>query len=102
MIKFCIESYINNLDENTKYIRTDYKKINYLPNLNRFKNLQILWCYDNQLTSLPNLTQNLQELICCNNNLTSLPTLPENLKVLNCSNNPLTSLGSRSAPLFRM
>ena len=94
MIKFFIETYINNLDENAERVMVDLKKINYLPELNRFKNLKILWCHDNQLTSLPNLSflENLQELICCNNQLTSLPKLNENLKILNCSNNKLTSL----------
>ena len=94
MIKFFIETYINNLDENAERVMVDLKKINYLPELNRFTNLKILWCHDNQLTSLPNLSflENLQELICCNNQLTSLPNLNKNLKILNCSNNKLTSL----------
>jgi hypothetical protein len=94
MIKFYIETYINNLHENTEHIIVDLKKIHYLPDLNRFNNLKILWCHDNQLTSLPNLSflENLQELICCNNLLICLPNLNKNLKILNCSNNYLTCL----------
>jgi len=56
------------------------------------QNLEILYCYKNQLTSLPTLPQNLQILYCFNNELTSLPTLPQNLKKLHCSDNELNYL----------
>ena len=37
--------------------------------------LQILYCDNNQLTSLPKLPKSLQILYCYNNQLTSLPEL---------------------------
>src|SRR3989344_1564947 len=51
-----------------------------------------LYCYNNQLTSLPELPSNLQILHCYNNQLTSLPELPSNLQILYCYNNQLISL----------
>ena len=52
-------------------------------------NLQILYCNQNQFTSLDNLPLNLQELYCMSNQLTSLDNLPPNLQILYCWNNPL-------------
>lgn len=49
--------------------------IKYLPDLSRFKNLQILKCSCNSLTSFPTLPQNIKELICYNNELNSFPNL---------------------------
>ena len=54
--------------------------------------LQKLWCFFNQLTSLPALPGSLQILSCDNNQLTNLPTLPNTLIELNCTYNQLTSL----------
>ena len=54
--------------------------------------LQELYCSDNQLTSLPELPPSLQELYCYGNQLTSLPELPPSLQKLDCSDNQLTSL----------
>ena len=51
-----------------------------------------LRCYNNQLTSLPQLPESLEWLFCYNNQLTSLPKLPEGLEELHCYNNQLTSL----------
>ena len=56
------------------------------------QNLEELYCYHNQLTTLPTLPENLITLYCYHNELTSLPTLPQNLKELYCSNNQLNSL----------
>jgi Leucine-rich repeat (LRR) protein len=57
-------------------------------------NLQILDCWNNQLTSLPeNLPTTLQILDCFDNQLTLLPeSLPTTLQSLYCSHNQLTSL----------
>ena len=63
-----------------------------LPSLN--KNLQVLYCHNNNLTSLLCLNENLRELNCSDNDLTSLPYLNENLEELYCNNNQLTSLPS--------
>jgi len=107
-----IETYLNSLSNEIFSLDISCKGITSLPDLARFKNLKHLYCYHNELTSLPSLPpnleeldcfsnkltslptlpQNLQKLYCCNNELTSLPTLPQNLQYLNCSNNKLTSL----------
>jgi Leucine-rich repeat (LRR) protein len=89
-----IEIYLNSLSEDILTLDISYMDIKYFPDLTRFKNLQELYCYDNELTSLPTLPQNLEKIYCENNQLTSLPTLPENLKELNCSMNYLTSIPS--------
>ena len=74
MTDFCIETYIINLPENTEIINVNCKKLNYLPDLKRFKNLQILNCSNNKLTLLPKLNEKLQTLHCHNNQLTELPS----------------------------
>jgi Leucine-rich repeat (LRR) protein len=87
-----IEAYLNSLSEDISIIDISSKNIDYIPDLSRFKNLEVLYCYKNKLKLLPNLPQNLTTLICHHNNLTSLSTLPQNLKILYCSKNQLTSL----------
>jgi len=89
-----VERYLNSLSEDILTLDISYMHIKSFPDLTRFKNLRELYCYDNELTSLPTLPQNLEKLYCENNQLTSLPTLPENLKELNCSMNDLTSIPS--------
>ena len=90
--KNSVEKYLDSLPSDIKIIDVSKKNLNYLPDLSRFKKLEILICYYNNLTSLPNLPENLKELHCFFNNLTSLPNLPENLKKLHCHYNNLTSL----------
>ena len=58
--------------------------------MDKYTNLQILYCHCNKLTSLDNLPSNLQILDCKYNQLTSLDNLPPNLQELACGNNPLT------------
>jgi Leucine-rich repeat (LRR) protein len=87
-----IETYLNSLPYDTLIIDISGRDINSLPDLTRFKNLEILRCSYNKLTSLSTLPQNLKVLHCCCNEFTSLPTLPQNLKKLYCYNNELTSL----------
>jgi Leucine-rich repeat (LRR) protein len=70
--------------------------------INQCVNLQILFCNNNQLNSLPDplaggsaaqLPNSLQELWCFNNQLKSLPAqLPNTLKILYCWNNQIKSL----------
>lgn len=55
-------------------------------------NLQIVNCYNNQLTSLPILPNTLERLFCSKNKLTTLPTLPATLEDLYCDDNQLTIL----------
>ena len=87
-----IETYFNSLPEDILTIDITFKSLKSLPDLTRFKNLQVLYCYNNQLTMLPTLPQNLELLYCDTNQLTVLPTLPQKLKILYCSDNQLTSL----------
>jgi len=87
-----IEKYLDSLSEDILTLDISDKGIQSLPDLTRFKNLKVLDCESNQLTSLPTLPQNLKILNCFDNELTSLPSLPQNLEVLKCSNNKLTSL----------
>ena len=51
-----------------------------------------LICYNNQLTTLPELPASLTELICSGNQLTTLPELPTSLTELICHSNQLTTL----------
>jgi len=90
-----IETYLNSFPkpEDILTLEVSGKTIKSLPNLTRFKNLEILKCFNNELISLPSLPNNLIKLFCSGNNLTYLPNkLPENLKTLCCENNNLTYL----------
>ena len=87
-----IENYINSLNNDITYLNIASMKITHLPNLTRFTNLKIINCFNNLLTSIPELPKNLKELYCHNNKLVSLPSLNENLEHLDCSNNELTVL----------
>jgi hypothetical protein len=64
-----IETYLNSLSYDTLIIDISGGDINSLPDLTRFKNLEILRCSYNKLTSLPTLPQNLKILHCSNNQL---------------------------------
>jgi hypothetical protein len=87
-----IETYLYSLSEDILILNVSGMHITSLPDLTRFKNLKILYCYNNQLTALPTLPQNLQELYCSHNQLTSFPTLPQNLTKIYCFHNKLTYL----------
>jgi hypothetical protein len=91
---FNIETYLNSLPEDIEEIDVSHKKLKYIPDLSKFKNLKMLNCSGNQLTSLPSLNENLEVLQCSNNCLNSLPSLNKKLKVLYCSKNCLSSLPS--------
>ena len=55
--------------------------------------LKKLFCFDNEITFLPEILPNsLEELECTFNNLLSLPDLPNSLEKLDCGSNKLTSL----------
>jgi len=99
--------------DNTNYLTIFSSGINDLTGILAFKNLQSLECFDNNLSTLPNLPDSLIFLDCSNNNissiqgslpsslgsficfnnlLTSLPNLPNSLTELNCSSNPISCL----------
>jgi hypothetical protein len=96
-----IETYLNNLPEDTIRIDISDRELTYLPDLSRFKNLVHLICSHNKLTILPPLDvyKELYYLDCSDNQLTSLPILNEILGKLNCFNNPLISIPT-SLPIF--
>ena len=96
---------IEYIDINYKYDKLDLSKVEcneifyYNQEGESIKNhmlpnsLQHLFCFDNEITFLPEILPNsLKELNCINNQLTSLPKLPNSLKILNCSHNKLTYL----------
>ena len=91
-MSFNIEEYLNGLPADVTIINVSSKKLTYLPDLTRFRNLQELQCQDNLLTSLPPLNPTLKKLFCNINCLTSLPELNPNLQELSCISNQLTSL----------
>ena len=92
MPKFNIETYLKSLPDNTRQIDISGKNVCYLPDISRFTLLEILYCDDNYLISLPRLPERLRLLSCLSNKLRSLPPLPQTLEYLFCSYNPLTSL----------
>ena len=68
------------------------KQINGILNLDKFCNLTILYCNQNQITKLDNLPNSLRELYCYGNKITNLDNLPNSLTKLNCAWNQITNL----------
>jgi uncharacterized repeat protein (TIGR01451 family) len=73
--------------------------INDLTGIRYFDNLQYLYCYNNQISSLPTLPSGLVTLNCDHNQLTNLTGLPMSLENLNCKNNELATLTSLPSSL---
>ena len=77
--------------ENKDYSRIteldlSYKKLNELPDLSKYTNLEILYCNHNNLTNLDNLPQSLKELDCDNNPLIyNFTSTLENIKNYNAN-----------------
>ena len=92
MSAFNIETYLNSLPEDIELIDVNGKGLDYLPDLSRFTNLKKLYCYNNQLVSLPFLPDSLQILWCSDNKLTSIHLLPNSIQILYCDNNQLVFL----------
>ena len=74
--------------------------ISNLDGIQFFDNLEKLICYDNLLTSLPDLPATLTTLSCFQNQLTSLPVLPPLLDTLYAHYNQITVLPSLPASLI--
>ena len=89
-----VQTFINQLPDDTIRIDISNKELTICPDLSRFKKLEYLNCSSNQLTHLPTLNENLQHLKCSSNQLTYLPELNENLQRLYCYSNPLYPLDS--------
>jgi len=102
MYGFEINEYLNSLSEDVMTINVSFRGIKYLPNLNRFKNLQTLYCSHNQLISLPELPKTLITLNCSYNKLISLPELPKTLITFDCSYNQLISLPALPKTLIEL
>ncbi len=75
------------LDCTTRFI-ADLTGIQY------FKLLDTLYCFENQLVSIPQLSPFLKFLDCSSNQLTVMPTLPPRLAYLKCSGNLLTTFSN--------
>ena len=82
MKTFNIDEYIASLPDDITILDVSGEHVTYLPDLTRFKNLQVIRCSHNYLTTLPALPETLVKLVCFNNRFTSLPTLPKNIKYL--------------------
>jgi len=82
----------NNEIINCKILIVTLLKIKDLTGIEYFVNLKELWCFNNNLTTLPKLPKTLKKLWCSNNRLTSLPNLPDTLEFLGCCDNKLISL----------
>ncbi len=57
-----VEKYLNKLDLSVTEINLNGRKLLHLPNLDKFKNLKILKCENNNLTDLSNLPKTLKKL----------------------------------------
>jgi len=77
---------------NATSMDVQYLDISDLTGVTCFKNMKVLNCSHNQLTSLPSLPATLTSLNCIYNQLSSLPTLPDNLIDLVCYNNEIDSI----------
>lgn len=65
-----------------------------LTGLEAFVSVETLYCYNNHLTTLPDLPAGLTYLACHDNQLTSLPSLPNGIKTFGCGGNQLVTLPS--------
>jgi Leucine-rich repeat (LRR) protein len=83
---------LNSLPNDIEKIDIHRMNLTYIPPLDRFTKLQILYCSNNELTNLPILPDKLEILDCSDNELTEFPNLPNTLKYLDCSYNKLTEL----------
>jgi Leucine-rich repeat (LRR) protein len=76
MWEFDIDEYISSLPDDVETIQVIDKNVCHIPDLMRFKNLKILNCSCNNITSLPDLPPNLQELDCHHFKLRFISTRP--------------------------
>ena len=75
-----VQTYLDGLPpKNITEIYIGKCNLTVINNLSRFTKLKRLDCFENELTTLPELPDSLKELSCCDNRITSLPKLPESL-----------------------
>lgn len=85
-------------------LRVSDESISSLEGIQSFTNLEFLFCYNNELTSL-DFTQNpnLERLLCYNNQLSSLDvTQNPNLLILYCDENQITNLDITQNPNIKV
>jgi len=70
--------------------------------IDKYTNLEKLYCSNNKITNLDNLPPKLVVLYCGYNSLASLDNLPPNLKVLYCNYNKITSLDNLPTTLEKL
>jgi len=90
-----INDLYNNIDKNNiKYLSISNESLEEIPDISFLTNIEIIDCYENNLSKLPKLPDNLTSINCYTNNLIKLPNLSNfiNLRFLNCGYNRLTEL----------
>ena len=81
-------------------IKHDYNSFEEIVKLDNYNDIIYLDCYNNNLSSLPELPNSLKFLYCSNNNLSNLPELPNSLFTLYCWDNKITNLPELPNPLI--
>ena len=87
-----IEQYLESCPDNTEIINISERKLFVMPDLSRFTNLRILYCYGTNISNIDYLSPTLEQLWCNNNRIRFIPPLPTNLRILNCEYNQLSYL----------
>jgi Leucine-rich repeat (LRR) protein len=64
--------------------------------------LELLWCYNNNLTYIPELPKSLLMLRCNDNKLIELPELPESLEYLDGDNNNIKYLSPVNCQMIKI
>ena len=59
------------------------------------------WCFNNNLSELPELPKSLKILSCSNNTLTLLPELPQSLELLSCNDNNIKYLSYNNCQILK-
>ena len=70
-------------------IEHQYNSFDEITQLDNYDEIIYIECYNNNLSSLPQLPNSLKILWCSDNNLSSLPQLPNSLEDLYWNDNPI-------------
>jgi len=82
---------LDKYDKNIKFLNISNKNIKGILDLKKFKKLNKLYCYSNEITKIINLPENLKCLDCSNNKIQILNNI-NFLKNINCKSNPIKIL----------